>query len=79
VELVVRVLPIIEGSNTLFKRPFHTIVAPKLLFYRIEQCQEIMTLGMLPYMMEHTILLMALQIFPLREFDMWENTTIERI
>ena len=48
------------------------IVAPKLLFYCIEQCQEIMTLGMLPYMMEQVILLMALQIFPLREFDMWK-------
>jgi hypothetical protein len=56
--------------------------APKLLFYCIEQCQEIMTLGMLPYTTEQVILnaiclLMALQIFPLREFDMWENTTIK--
>jgi hypothetical protein len=55
---------------------------PKLLFYRIEQCQEIMTLGKLSYMLEQVILdvlclLMALQIFPLREFDTWENTTIK--
>ncbi len=39
-------------------------------------------MGMLPYTTEQVILnalclLMALQIFPLREFDMWENTTIK--
>jgi hypothetical protein len=26
-------------NNMLFKSPFHATEAPKLLFYRIEQCQ----------------------------------------
>ena len=40
------------ANNALFKIPFHsTEPPPKLLFYRIEQCQEIMTLGKLPYTM----------------------------
>jgi hypothetical protein len=53
-------------NNTLFKSHFHATETPKLLFYRIKQCQEIMTLGKLPYTMEQVILnalclLMALQ------------------
>jgi hypothetical protein len=44
------------GSGALCKRytlqePFHATEAPKILFYCIEQCQEIMTLGKLPYTM----------------------------
>jgi hypothetical protein len=65
------------------RRPTHTRAtkAPDLLFYCIEH-QEIMTLGKLPYTMEQVIsnalcLLMASQIFPLRELDMWEYTTIK--
>jgi hypothetical protein len=70
-------------NDTLFKSPFHATEAPELLFYRIKQCQEIMTLGKLPYTTEQVIsnalcLLMTLQIFPLREFDTWENSTSKR-
>jgi hypothetical protein len=41
-----------------------------------------MTLSQLPYTMEQVIanvlrLLMALQIFPTQEFDMWENMTVK--
>jgi hypothetical protein len=73
---------VLFANITLFKSPFHATEAPELLFYHIEQCQEIMTLGKLPHTMEQVILnalclLMALQIFPLREFDTWENTTIK--
>jgi hypothetical protein len=69
-------------NDTLFKSPFNTTEAPKILFYRIEQCQEFMTLGKLPYTMEQVILnalclLMASQIFPMREFNMWENMTVK--
>jgi hypothetical protein len=37
------------ANDTLFKSPFTATKAPKLLFYRVEECQEIMTLGKLPY------------------------------
>ncbi len=35
------------ANNTLFKSKFSATNAPELLFYRIKQCQEIMTLGKL--------------------------------
>jgi hypothetical protein len=62
------------ATDTLFKSPFAASEAPELLFYHIEQCQEVMTLGKLPYTLEQIIqyvlsLLMALNIFPAREFD----------
>jgi hypothetical protein len=62
-------------NDTLFKSSFHGTEAPQLLFYCIEQCQKIMTLGKLPYTIEQVIsnmfcLLMALQISPLRESNM---------
>jgi hypothetical protein len=73
---------VLFANDTLFKSLFHPTEAPKLLCYRIEQCQEIMTLGKLSYTTEQVIsntlrLLMTLQIFPLREFNMWESTTIK--
>jgi hypothetical protein len=66
------------ATDTLFKSPFAASEAPELLFYRIEQCQEVMTLGKLPYTLEQIIqkvlcLLMASNIFPTREFDTWEQ------
>jgi hypothetical protein len=75
---------VLFANNTLFKSPFHMTEAPELLFYHIEQCQEIMTLGKLCYTAEHVILnalclLIALQIFPLREFDTWKNQQSKRI
>jgi hypothetical protein len=36
-------------SDTLFRSPYLPIDAPKVLFRRIEDCQEIMTLGDDPY------------------------------
>jgi hypothetical protein len=70
------------ANDTLFKSSFSATKAPELLFYHIEQCQEIMTLGKLPYTPEQVItnalrLLMASQIFPTREFDMWENMAVK--
>ncbi len=69
-------------TNTLFNSPFAASDAPELLFYRIEQCQEVMTLGNLPYTSEQIIqnalrLLMASNIFPVREFDTWENSLVK--
>ncbi len=43
------------ATNMLFKSPFAATEAPKLLFYHIEQCQEVMTLGKLPYTTEQVI------------------------
>jgi hypothetical protein len=65
------------ANNTLLKSPFGAIRAPKL-FYHIDKCQEIMTLGKLPYTTKQIIqnalrLLMALNTFPMQEFDMFEN------
>jgi hypothetical protein len=37
------------ANDTLFKSPFAATKAPKPRFYHMEQCQEIMTLGKLPY------------------------------
>jgi hypothetical protein len=70
------------ANNTLFKSPFTMSEAPELLFYCIEQCQEIMTLGQLPYTTKQIIqnalrLLMMSQIFPMKEFDTWENSTVK--
>jgi hypothetical protein len=74
--------PALFANDTLFKSLFHATEAPELLFYRIEQCQEIMTLGKLPSTMEQVIsnmlcLLMELQIFPLRDWTRGKKTTIE--
>ncbi len=38
-----------HNNNLLFRSPMATNDAPKLLFYRIEQCQEIATLAGDPY------------------------------
>jgi hypothetical protein len=70
------------ATNTLFKSPFDTSEAPELLFYHIEQCQEVMTLGKLPYTLEQIIqdtlhLLMASNIFLAREFDTWESSLVK--
>jgi hypothetical protein len=50
---------------------------PEMLFYRIEQCQEIQCIGKLPYSDDQIIvnaicILFQANIFPLKEFDMWE-------
>ncbi len=51
-----------------------------MLFYRIEQCQEIQTLAQDPYSNTQIInnavrLLMQSNIFPLKEFNTWETIT----
>jgi hypothetical protein len=43
------------ANNTLFKSPLTANDAPESLFYRMEQCQEIMTLGNLAYTPEQVI------------------------
>jgi hypothetical protein len=53
-----------------------------MLFYRIEQCQEIQTIAQDPYTPKQIInnairLLMQLGIFPLKEFDTWEAMPVK--
>jgi hypothetical protein len=62
------------GNDTLFRSPFPANEAPEMLFYRIEQCQEIQILAQDPYTPTQIInnavcLLQQSGIFPLKEFD----------
>jgi hypothetical protein len=70
----------IFANATLFCSALNTNDAPKALFYRIEQCQEIQVLARDPYTDIQVInnavcLLMQASIFPLKEFDNWEAIT----
>jgi hypothetical protein len=67
-------------NNTLFCSAFNPTDAPELLFYRIEQCQEIQVLARDPYSAMQIInnsvcLLMQANIFPLKDFKDWEAIT----
>ncbi len=69
-------------NDTLFRSPFPTTEAPEMLFYRIEQCQEIQTIAQDPYTPKRIInnaihLLMQLGIFPLKEYNTWESMPIK--
>jgi hypothetical protein len=72
----------IHQNNLLFQSPFLPSEAPEMLFYRIEQCQEIQMIAEDPYTPKQIIsnsvrLLMASGIFPLKEFDTWEVLPIK--
>jgi hypothetical protein len=68
---------VLFNNDTLFRSPFPPTEAPKMLFYRTEQCQEIQIIGQDPYSPTHIInvvvrLPMHLGIFPIKEFKTWE-------
>jgi hypothetical protein len=70
------------ATDNCFKSAFGANKAPELLSYRMEQCQEIMTLGKMPYTPEQIInnalcLLMASNIFPMNKFNKWETQTVK--
>jgi hypothetical protein len=72
----------IHQNNLLFQSPFLPSKAPEMLFYQIEQCQEIQTITEDPYTPKQIIsnavrLLMATGIFPLKEFNTWEALPIK--
>jgi hypothetical protein len=72
----------IHQNDLLFRSPFLPSKAPEMLFYCIEQCQEIQTIPEDPYTPKQIIrnairLLMVLGIFPLKEFDTWEVLPIK--
>ncbi len=69
-------------NYTLFCSPFPATKAPEMLFYRIEQCQEIQTIAQDPYTPKQIInnaihLLMQSGIFPLKGFDTWEPMPVK--
>jgi hypothetical protein len=64
------------NNNTLFRSPMTSTNLLEMLFYPIEQCQEIQRIGKLPNFDEQIIanavhILFQANIFPLKEF-MWE-------
>jgi hypothetical protein len=66
--------------KVMFRNPMAPTDSPEMLFYRIEQCQEIQCIGKLPYSDEQIIanvvrILIQASIFPLKEFDAWEAMT----
>jgi hypothetical protein len=70
------------ANDSLFKSPIAATDSPESLFYRMEQCQEIMTLGNLPYTTEQIIanavrVLMASKMFPSREYESWDASPIK--
>jgi hypothetical protein len=72
----------LHNNDLLFCSPMITTDAPEMLFYRIEQCQEIATLAGDPYtqmqiknMVVH--ILMQAQVLPSKEFDTWEQTAVK--
>jgi hypothetical protein len=69
-------------KDTLFRSSFPATKASEMLFYQIEQCQEIQMIAQDPYMPKQIIgnaicLLMQSGIFPLKEFDTWEAMPIK--
>jgi hypothetical protein len=67
-------------NDTFFHSPMTAGNLPKMLFYRIEQCQEIQCIGNLPYSKEQIIanavrILLQANIFPLKEFGAWDAVT----
>jgi hypothetical protein len=67
-------------NNVMFRNPMAPTDSPKMLFYRIEQCQEIQCIGKLSYSDEQIIanavrILIQINIFPLKEFNTWEAMT----
>jgi hypothetical protein len=70
------------ANDTLFRSPMTPRDSPEMLFYRLEQCQEIQRVGKLPYTDEQIIatavrILASANMFPLKEFDTWDATAVQ--
>jgi hypothetical protein len=70
------------ANDTLFRSPMTPGDSPEMLFYRLEQCQEIQRVGKLPYTDEQIIatavrILASANMFPLKEFDTWDATAVQ--
>jgi hypothetical protein len=60
------------NSYTLFRSPMTPTDLPKMLFYRIKQCQEIQHIEKTKIIASAVRILFQANIFPLRDFDTWE-------
>jgi hypothetical protein len=72
----------LHNNNILFWSAIATTDAPEMLFYRIEQCQEIATLAGDPYtpmQIMNTVvhILMQAQVLLSKEFNTWEQTAVK--
>ncbi len=70
---------VLHNNDLIFRSPMTTTDVPKMLFYKIKQCQEITTLAGDPYtqmQIMNTVMniLMQAQVLPLKEFGTWEQT-----
>jgi hypothetical protein len=73
---------VLHNNDLLFYSPMTTTDVPKMLFYRIKQCQEIATLAgdpFTPMQIMNTVvcILMQAQVLPSKEFDTWEQTAVK--
>ena len=68
---------VMYNNNKLFRSPFTATETPEMLFHRLEQCQEVQTIGQDPYTETHIInvavrLLMQSGMFqPKEKFKTW--------
>ena len=67
---------VMYNNDKLFRSPFSATEAPEMLFHRLEQCQEVQTIGQDPYTETHIInvavrLLMQSGMFQPKEFETW--------
>ncbi len=72
---------VLHNNNILFWSTMAPTDAPKMLFYRIEQCQEIATLAGDPYTPMQIVnivvrILMQVQVLPSKEFNTWEQMAV---
>ncbi len=72
----------LNNNDILFWSAMAMTDAPKMLFYRIEQCQEIATLAgdpFTPMQIMNTVvrILMQAQVLPSKEFDTWEQMVVK--
>ena len=67
---------VMHNNDKLFRSPFSATEAPEMLFHRLEQCQEVQTIGQDPYTETHIInvavrILMQSGMFQPKEFETW--------
>jgi hypothetical protein len=69
-------------NETLYRSPMAPSDSPEVLFYRIEQCQEVQLIGKVPFTTEQIIattvrILIGSNLLPTKEFDTWEALPIK--
>jgi predicted nucleic-acid-binding Zn-ribbon protein len=67
---------VMHNNDLLFRSPFPATEAPEMLFHRLEQCQEVQTIGQDPSLATHIMnvavrILMQSGMFQPKEFETW--------